>query len=304
MKRAELAPILILVACLAGPVWAQESRDATAEGAQEPAPGLNRDFRNNPMPIGMVIGPQDVLEISVFDLPELSMKKRVAPDGTITLPLVGAVGISGLTSQQAEEQIATLLRAKDIVKDPQVTVFIETYVSRRVSVQGAVTKAGVYEMLGQRTLLDMIGEAGGLNERAGRRIFIYRPNADGTERRIEVDAEALVYEGDPSQNIALAPGDIVLIPYRRMIRIYVTGAVASAGAQEFPADEEVTVLQAVTSAGGTTDEANESRVQVIRRYEDGTKEMFRVNLRRIQKGRDEDLVVQPNDIIVVRESFF
>jgi len=74
--------------------------------------------------------------------------------------------------------------------------------------------------------------------------------------------------------------------------------------KEFFADEEVTLLQAVTAAGGTTDRANESRVQVIRRLPDGTKRMFKVNLKRIKRGRAEDLLLEPNDVVYVPESFF
>lgn len=252
----------------------------------------------------MVIGPQDLIEIRVFGMPELTMEKRVDPDGSITLPLIGAVGLGGLTSKQAEELIATLLQAKDLVLDPQVTVVIKEYVSRRVSVIGAVFKPGMYEMLGQRTLLDMIGEAGGLNDRAGKRIFVVRRNQAGEDIRIEIDAEALVYSGDPRENMVLRPGDIVMVPYRRMIRVYVNGAVAQPGAIDFPADEEVTVLQAVTAAGGTTDRSNERGVQVVRRFPDGTRRVFKVNLKRIKRGRAEDLVLEPNDIVVVPESFF
>lgn len=256
------------------------------------------------LPIDMVIGPQDLLEVRVFGMPELTMERRVDPDGTITFPLLGQVGVGGLTSRQFEDLLATLLQARDLVRDPQVSVTIKQYVSRRVSIQGAVTKAGPYEMMGQRTLLEMIGEAGGLSDRAGTRIYIVRIDATGTEQRIEIDAEKLIYEGDPAQNMVLEAGDIVMVPFRRLIRIYVNGAVANPDAIEFPADEPVTVLQAITAAGGTTDRANESRVQVIRQAEDGTKQIFKVNLKRIRRGKKDDLPLEPNDIVDVPESFF
>ena len=214
------------------------------------------------------------------------------------------MGVGGLTAQQAEEVIATMLKAKRLVLDPQVTVFITEYVSRRISVHGAVTNSGVHEMLGQQTLLDMIGEAGGVSDKAGDRIFILRATESGRDERIEVDLEKLIYEADPTQNYVLQPGDIVMVPFERTIRVFVNGAVRTPGVQEFPDDEEVTLLQAITSAGGTTDRASESRVQVIRRFPDGTKQIFKVNLKRIKRGKKDDMLLEPNDIVVVRESFF
>ncbi len=251
-----------------------------------------------------VIGAHDLLEISVFELDQLNRTVRVNTEGSITLPLLGKIQVGGLTPEQAEAQIARMLQDRHLVKNPQVTVFIKEFVSRRVSVQGAVNRGGLYPMLGQKTLLDMIGEAGGLSDRAGKKIYILRPYAPPGEERIEIDAEKLVYEADPMLNVPLQPGDIIMVPYQRKIRIYVNGAVQQPGVKEFFADEEVTLLQAVTAAGGTTDRANESRVQVIRRLPDGTKRMFKVNLKRIKRGRAEDLLLEPNDVVYVPESFF
>lgn len=251
-----------------------------------------------------VIGAHDLLEISVFELDQLTRTVRVNTEGSITLPLLGKIQVGGLTPEQAEAQIARALQERHLVKNPQVTVFIKEFVSRRVSVQGAVAHGGLYPMLGQKTLLDMIGEAGGLSDRAGKKIYIIRPYAPPGEERIEIDAEKLVYEADPMLNVPLQPGDIIMVPYQRKIRIYVNGAVQQPGVKEFFADEEVTVLQAVTAAGGTTDRANEHRVQVIRRLPDGTKQVFKVNLKRIKRGRAEDMLLEPNDVVYVPESFF
>lgn len=290
MRTFRLGLIALLALGFAAPAQAQGT--------------LSPSAATTPLPFDMVIGPQDLLEIRVFGMPELTMERRVDPDGTITLPLLDQVGVGGLTARQTEESIATLLRARDLVIDPQVSVTIKEYISRRVYVQGAVSKPGPYEMLGQRTLLDMVGEAGGLVDRAGTQIFIVRVDDKGQEQRIDIDAEKLIYEGDPAQNLVLMPGDIVMVPFKRMIRIYVNGAVANPDAIEFPSDERVTVLQAITSAGGTTDRANESRVQIIRQFADGTKEIMKVNLKRIRRGKVADVPLQANDIVDVPESFF
>ena len=119
------------------------------------------------------------------------------------MPLLGQVTIGGLTPKQAEEAIADLLRARKLVLEPQVSVFVEEYQSRMVTIQGAVAAPGAYRMLGQKTLLDMIGEAGGLNDRAGKKIFVQRPFGMSGPDRIEIDTEALVFEGNLLANVLL-----------------------------------------------------------------------------------------------------
>ncbi len=283
---------------------------APAAGAQgqepEPAapPRTATAFMLPPTDDDYSIGAHDVLEISEYQLRDLQATRRVESDGTITLPLLGKVAVGGLTPPQAEESIAQLLRERQLVNYPQVSVSIKEYVSRRVSIQGAVDKPGLYPMLGPRTLLEMIGEAGGLNDRAGKMIIVQRPYAPSGQDRIEVDIEKLVYEGNPLLNIPLQPGDIVMIPYLQELRVYVNGAVRNPGMYKFPVDQEATVLQAVTAAGGGTERANESRARIVRRLENGTRQVLKVNLNDVKKGKAEDILLRENDVVVVPESFF
>ncbi len=296
MHHIRYIVLLVLLALLAtGATLAQTPAGQTAAPM---APG------SNSAKYDYVIGAYDLVEIQVFELQQLTRKVRVAEDGTISLPLLGKITIGGLTPQQAEQHISDLLREGDLVREPQVTVFVEKMVSRQITIQGAVKDPGPYPILGQKTLLDMIGEAGGLVNQAGNKIIILRPFTSGGEDRIEIDAERLVFEGDPLTNILLEPGDIVMVPYLQQVRIYVNGAVRSPGSKEFPSDEQITLLQAITAAGGTTDRANERRVTVIRRLPDGAKQMFKLNLKRIKKGRADDMVLQKNDIVYVPESIF
>lgn len=276
---------------------------AAAAAAQEPA--ASKAFSVPPVRSDdYVVGANDLLEVKVFEMQQLDRTVRVTAEGTISLPLLGQVPVAGLTARQTEEAIAQLLRERNFVKDPQVTVFVKEFVSRRAFVQGAVTRPGIIDLLGDRTLLDVIGEVGGLNDRADRRIFVVRPFGKPGEERIEVDAERLVYEGDPLANVAVMPGDIIIVPYRQEFVIYVNGAVSKPGAIDYRSGDLMTVLQAVTAAGGTTDRANESRVQVIRRLPDGGKALFRVNLKKVKSGKADDMTLQRNDIVVVPESFF
>ncbi len=250
-----------------------------------------------------VVGRQDLLDISVFDLPELDQTVRVADDGSITFPLLGRLIVAGISKTNLEDLLEELLEEK-YVRDPQVTVFVREYESKKVAVTGAVRRPGTYEMLGSRTLLEMISLAGGLDADLGKRIFIFRRGADGTAQPIEVDLDRLVYAADPTLNYRIVAGDIIYVPTVKKMRIFVTGAVRTPNVYEVPEDQPVTVLRAITLAGGTTDRAGEKRVQIVRTDADGERLIIEVNLRQVKKGKAEDLRLQKDDLVLVPESFF
>jgi polysaccharide biosynthesis/export protein len=261
-----------------------------------PAPFLRRggsDYK---------IGLQDLLELKVFDLKELDQTVRVADDGSITLPLLGRLQVAGLTKGELEGLIAKMLEER-YVRNPQVTIFIKEYQSKKVAVSGAVKKPDTYEMLGEKTLLEMLSLAGGLDHDLGKEIIIFRPQSEGTQR-ISIDLDKLVYEADPALNVAVLPGDIVYVPSVEKVRIFVTGAVRTPNLYEVPRSEPVTVLKAVTLAGGTTDRAAQSKVQIIRTGADGTRITISVNLKKVKRGKAEDPVLQKDDLVLVPESFF
>src|SRR5262249_17466943 len=158
-------------------------------------------------PDRVVIGPQDLLEIKVFQLDSFNQTQRVGDDGAITLPLVGKVQVGGFTREEVEGRIAELLR--QWVNDPQVSVFVRENESRKVAVTGAVERPGSYEMLGARTLIEMIAMAGGVTRDAGPSVIVMRRGADGSPVRLEVSLDALLRSGDGSTDIPLRPGDII-----------------------------------------------------------------------------------------------
>ncbi|HZX09956.1 MAG TPA: polysaccharide biosynthesis/export family protein, partial [Acidobacteriota bacterium] len=157
------------------------------------------------------IGPQDLLEISVFGLDEMNKTVRVSEDGDITLPLLGQIIVQNLTGSELEQKLARLL-AEKYLQDPQVTVFIREHRSRRVSIIGAVSEPGRYELIGHQTLLHMIAQAGGLTNQVGEEIIVVRTQEDGTSKSLRISIDKLILKGDPSLNIPLKPGDIVNIP--------------------------------------------------------------------------------------------
>ena len=249
----------------------------------------------------LTVGPGDILEISVLGVDELSRKVRVLGDGTITMPLLGNFPIAGFTVKEAEDAIGRALADKQLVNEPQVSIFVAESVSGSVTVQGAVVKPGVYELFGQRTLLEVLGRAGGLNRERGAEIIVLRRGETGAQESLLVDATRLVEEGDVSLNLQLEPGDIVMVPVARNLRVYVTGAVTRPGAVEYSSSEGITILQAVTAAGGPTERANLKKVTLRRRLDDGTEESLEINLKKIQNGKEPDIPLERNDTIVVGE---
>jgi polysaccharide export outer membrane protein len=137
----------------------------------------------------------------------------------------------------------------------------------------------------------------------GKEIIIFRQEG-GETRRIAVELERLVYAADPSLNLVVEPGDIIYIPTVERVRIFVTGAVRNPDLYEVPREEPVTVLKAVTLAGGTTDRAAEKRVQVIRTDDEGNRITLLVNLKKIKQGKAEDPILHRDDVVLVPESFF
>ncbi len=137
------------------------------------------------------IGPYDLLEISVFQVAEMSRAVRVNAKGVVTLPLIGTVQAGGLTAVALEEAIAARL-ARDYLQDPQVSVFIKEFVSQRVTVEGSVVKAGVYPLSGRTTLIQAIAMASGLDPLADEnQVKVFRLRADGGKEMAVYDLEAI-----------------------------------------------------------------------------------------------------------------
>ncbi len=249
------------------------------------------------------IGPQDLLEITVFGLDEMNKTVRVSEDGNITLPLLGEIEVYNLTKTELEQKLARLLEEK-YLQDPQVTIFISEYQSKRISIIGAVSEPGRYELLGRQTLLHMIAQAGGMTNQAGNEIIVVREKEDGTSKSLRISLDDLILKGDPGLNIPLEPGDIVNIPIDMNVRIYVFGQVNSPGALEVKKSDIPSLIQAIAQAGGFSDRAAKSRVVIKRKSEEGKEEEIKVNVKAIMRGNKEDIQLKENDVVFVPETIF
>jgi len=249
------------------------------------------------------VGPGDLLELKVFQVDELSQTVRVSEDGSITLPLLGRIVVEGLTQEGVVQKLTGLLQAK-YVKNPQVTIFIKEYKNQQVAVIGAVEKAGSYELVGRKNLLQIISMAGGFAATAGNEIFILREGPDGVTSTVAIDLKDLLVNGNQKLNIPIEPNDVINVPVDREIRVFVMGRVNKPGAIRSKLSEGVTLLQAIADAGGLAEGAKESKITITRKDKAGKEQKIRVNLRDIIKGKKKDIVLQEGDVVYVPESFW
>jgi polysaccharide export outer membrane protein len=248
------------------------------------------------------IGPKDLLEITVLGVQEINkLVVRVSEEGRITLPLLGQVGVGDLTKFEVEKKLAGLAGEKIVLK-PQVTVHILEYLSRRVSVVGAVEKPGPFELLGRRTVLSVLSEAGGLTRDAGDEIIVIRQLPGGESAPIRMSVDGLFVKGDPKLNLVLEPGDVINVPIDKTVPIYVFGQVKNPGALQVKRSSLPTLTQAIAQAGGFTDRANKKKVQIRRKDDSGKEFEISVNVKSILKGKIKDIPLQVNDTVYVSES--
>ncbi|MEE9218483.1 MAG: polysaccharide biosynthesis/export family protein [Acidobacteriota bacterium] len=245
------------------------------------------------------LGVHDLLSIEVFGVSSLDRRVRVSTDGTLNLPLIGKVPAAGLTRERLESEIAERL-AQGFVNEPQVNVFVEEFRSRRFSVSGAVLNPGSFELLRPTTLLEALALAGGIqDDRAASRLLIVRQSSSGSKRSLEVD-RAVLEAGDMEANLALQPGDLVHVPIEQMLEVSVRGRVLHPDRYRVSSRQGITVMQAVMLAGGVSGRRfGPRRVEILRRQQDGGTRTLTFNLKRIRDGRDPDVALEADDIVVV-----
>ncbi|HYK41192.1 MAG TPA: polysaccharide biosynthesis/export family protein [Thermoanaerobaculia bacterium] len=247
------------------------------------------------------VGPKDLLEIRVLEVPELNVERRVSDGGFLELPLIGQIPVSGLTATDVRDKVQSLLMAK-YVNRADVSVTVKEFASKPVSIVGAVHKPGSLNISGRWYILQAISAAGGLTETAGKKIYVLRRSPNGLSDTLEIKTDDLLRNNTAQWNILLLPGDTVNIPARHTVRVFCLGEVKTPGALEFDSDDRISLLSVIAKAGGLTDRASNSIR--IKRPENGKDTEIMVNYRRIVAGKDPDPVLRADDVLIVKESFF
>jgi polysaccharide biosynthesis/export protein len=248
------------------------------------------------------IGPKDLLEIRVLEIPELNLDRRVTNSGSIDLPLLGELNVAGKTATEARSQLEGLLRDK-YVNRANVSVVVKEFANKPVSVVGAVTKPGSLNISGNYSLLQAISAAGGLDQTAGRKIFVLRQADNGLTDTLEIRRDDLLQSTSPLWNIPIFAGDVVNIPARSTVKVFCLGEVKQPGALEFDNDDRISLLSVIAKAGGLTDRASKT-ILIKRKGADGRDIETKVNYRAVIAGREPDPTLKADDVVVVQESFF
>ncbi len=276
------------------------------------------------------IGAHDLLEINVFEAPDLNRSLRVSAGGEISMPLLGAVQSSGLTARELEGTLEVRLR--QYMKDPHVGVFVTTVESHPVSVVGAVKKPGVFQIRGTKTVLEMLSMAEGLSDDAGDEVLVMRgaglhfgsdsnggsanPASQSPSQKqmpagaaddlsyndtIKINLKDLLESGDQRFNVAVYPGDIVKVTRGGII--YVIGDVKKPGGFVLKTDQNMSVLKAIALAEGLNATAAKSRTKIIRTDEKtGQRFEFPIDLGKVLAGKTPDTPLKPADIVFIPNS--
>jgi len=215
----------------------------------------------------------------------------VADDGTMRIPLAGAVPVAGLTPEAASRRIEASLKSGRFLIDPHVSLTVTQALSQRVSVLGEVRNPGRYPIDARTGVVDLLAQAGGVTELASDRIFVLRVDASGKTTRYPVNLRGLSDPRAASPSQKLRAGDSLFIP--RAEQFSILGEVQKPAMYKLEAD--LTVEEAISVAGGITPKGSERRVEIRRTGPDGKQQVIHAKL---------SDPVQANDIIRVKESIF
>jgi polysaccharide export outer membrane protein len=242
----------------------------------------------------------DLLQVTVFEAPELNMSARVAARGFITMPLLGSVEVKGLTVREAEQKIENHYREK-YIHDPHVIVFVKEQQGGKVTVLGAVNKPGTYDCPSHRRLMEVLATAEGLSDRAGKIVQVKRTDKGADQPAafiIEVDMEELVKNGKSESNLEIFDGDVVYVAEAGTI--YVDGAVRKPGSYRIR--ESMTPQEAVVAAGGFSRTADKGKIKLVRCIGEGKREVIELDAKDLQDNAADSLELKDRDVIFVETS--
>jgi polysaccharide export outer membrane protein len=236
-----------------------------------------------------------LLEVAVFGAPDFDRQVRVSSSGDVTLPLVGAVHVAGITTAEAEKLLEKKLLAGGYFNDPHVSVFEKEYQTQGISVLGEVQKPGIYPMLGSHKLFDVISAAGGTTPKAGNQVTITRRDRSQPPQNLTLAGNG---SDSTKNNPDVMPGDTVVVQKAGVV--YVVGDVHMPGG--FIMDKpELTVLQALAMAQGANSTAKLDQARLIRRNGNQRQEVP-IALKKILSSKAPDVNLQADDILFVPNS--
>jgi polysaccharide export outer membrane protein len=258
-------------------------------------PVSNSQDSRTPNQSAITIGPGDLLDLSVFDVPELILKVRVDSSGIVNLPLIGDLKLAGMTVRDAQLLIAHKLVEQEMVKKPEVSLLIVEFATQGTTVSGEVNTPGIYPLMGPHRLYDAISAAGGLTMKAGRTVTIMHAGQKDHPEILTLPTGTSFEQA----NVTIYPGDTIIVSKTGVV--YVVGEVAKPGAFLLENNTSMSFLKAIALAQGTTKLASLKHTLVLRRTANGTLE-YEVPLNKIYKGEAPDMQLSAEDILFVPTS--
>jgi polysaccharide export outer membrane protein len=237
------------------------------------------------------LGPGDLIEISVFGVPDLSNKLRVSSSGDVYLPLIDYVHVAELTTDEAQELIQKRLEDGGFVRSPHVSIFVDESASQAITMVGEVSHPGPYPAIGDRRLFDMISLAGGLTDKAGRTVTIQRR---GDPENIVVQLSENLAE-DTKNDVEVFPGDMIIVS--RAGIIYVVGDVNHPSGFMIE-DNSLSVLKALALAGGSTRTSSLTKTRILRQTPKGIQEIP-INLKKVLYAQAPDVALVKGDVLFI-----
>ena len=271
--------------------------------AQTPVPGdapqpqpANAAASQDPSPLApsstVQLGAGDLIELSVYGVPDLATKARIGNNGDVYLPLIDYVHIADLTVDEAQGLIQKRLADGGFVRNPHVSIFVNESASQAINMMGEVNRPGPYPAIGKRRLFDMISAAGGLTEKAGRSVtIIHRQNPN---QKVELHLATNLAE-DTQSNVEIVPGDTIIVA--RAGIVYVVGDVARPSGFMIE-DNNLTVLKALALAGGGTRTASLNSAKILRQTPTGVQEIP-VQLKKVLQAKAADVPLVRGDVLFV-----
>jgi polysaccharide export outer membrane protein len=261
-------------------------------------------------PSQYILGIGDQITFSSSEVEEVAGKTvRIDNQGEINLPLVGRLKAAGLTPKQLEADLSRQFVA--FFQRPAISITVSEFASQPVSVIGAVNTPGVHQLRGQTTLVEVLSKAGGLRQDAGNTIKITRRSSSGpipvsTARSdlsgdfsvAELSLRSVLEARDPTENIMIRTNDVISIPRAEMV--YVVGEVNRAGGFVLNERDSISVLQALSLAGGLSHSAATGNAKILRAPETGSKRVeIDANLKQILAGKAKDIEMLSDDILFI-----
>jgi polysaccharide export outer membrane protein len=251
---------------------------------------------------GYRIGPKDLIEVKVFEIPELNVERRVTEFGALSLPLIGDVPAAGLTAAEFATRLKELLESK-YVQRASVEIQLREFRSKPISVIGAVKTPGPLAFSGRWTLLEALTAAGGMSDDHGDYIYVMRHAENGLSDQVAIRVEDLMLRASARANLPIFANDVINVAPKVNVTVYCLGEVRNPGALVFSSGERITVLAAIARAGGLGERAS-SNILVKRAGEGGAPQQLEAHYKRIVSGKEVDMELRDGDVLVVKESFF